>query len=88
MIQDTLDDCVKENVIQFKGVLRSLYVEHNQSQALVREAIEQSLTITIDMDLTGRPTSENAKGAKKGYFSKKRAIYGCQLARVLMPDTL
>jgi len=87
VIQDTLDDCVKENVIQFKGVLRSLYVEHNQSQALVREAIEQSLTITIDMDLTGRPTSENAQGAKKGYFSKKRGIYGRQLARVLMPDT-
>jgi hypothetical protein len=69
-------------VIQFKGVLRSLYVEHNQSQALVREAIEQSLTATIDMDLTGRPVSENAQGAKKGYFSKKRGIYGRQLARV------
>ena len=87
VIQDTLDGCVKENVVQFKGVLKSLYVEHNQSQALVREAIEQSLTVTIDMDLTGRPISENAQGAKKGYFSKKRGIYGRQLARVLMPDT-
>ena len=87
VIQDTLDGCVDANVIQLKGVLRSLYVEHNQSQALVREAIEQSLTATIDMDLTGRPVSENAQGAKKGYFSKKRGIYGRQLARVLMPDT-
>ena len=87
VIQDTLDGCVAENVVQLKGVLRSLYVEHNQSQVLVREAIEQSLTVTIDMDLTGRPVSENAQGAKKGYFSKKRGIYGRQLARVLMPDT-
>ncbi len=87
VIQDTLDGCVNANVIQLKGVLRSLYVEHNQSQVLVREAIEQSLTVTIDMDLTGRPVSENAQGAKKGYFPKKRGIYGRQLARVLMPDT-
>ena len=87
VIQDTLDDCVKENVVQFKGVLRSLYAKHNQSQVLVTEAIEQVKTITIDMDLTGRPTSENAQGAKKGYFSRKRGIYGRQLARVLVPDT-
>jgi hypothetical protein len=87
VIQDTLDDCVNENVVQLKGVLRSLYVEHNQSQALVTQAIEQVKTITIDMDLTGRPTSENAEGAKKGYFSSKRGIYGRQLARVLVPDT-
>ena len=87
VIQDTLDCCVEENVVQLKEVLRSLYVEHNQSQALVREAIEQVKTITLDMDLTGRPTSENAQGAKKGYFSGKRGIYGRQLARVLMPDT-
>ena len=87
VIQDTLDGCVDANVVQLKEVLRSLYVEHNQSQVLVREAIEQSLTVTIDMDLTGRPVSENAQGAKKGYFSKKRGIYGRQLARVLMPDT-
>jgi len=53
----------------------------------VTEAIEQVKTITIDMDLTGRPVSENAEGAKKGYFSRKRGIYGRQLARVLVPDT-
>ena len=87
VIQDTLDGCVDANVIQLKGVLRSLYVEHNQSQVLVREAIEQVKTVSIDMDLTGRPVSANAEGAKKGYFSKKRGIYGRQLARVLMPDT-
>ena len=33
VIQDTLDSCVDDNVIQLKGVLRSLYIEHNQSQA-------------------------------------------------------
>jgi len=87
VIQDTLDGCVDANVIQLKGVLRSLYVEHNQSQVLVREAIEQVKTVSIDMDLTGRAVSANAEGAKKGYFSKKRGIYGRQLARVLMPDT-
>ena len=87
VIQDTLDSCVLDNVIQLKGVLRSLYIEHNQSQAQLTKAIEQSETITIDMDLTGRPVSENAEGAEKGYFSRKRGIYGRQLARVLVPDT-
>jgi len=87
VIQDTLDSCTQENVVELKGVLRSLYIEHNQSQTLVTEAIEQSSTIIIDMDLTGRPVSPKAQGAKKGYFSKKRGIYGRQLARVLVPDT-
>ena len=87
VIQDTLDSCVLHNVVQLKGVLRSLYIEHNQSQAQLTKAIEQSETITIDMDLTGRPVSENAQGAEKGYFSRKRGIYGRQLARVLVPDT-
>ena len=87
VIQDTLDICVSENVVQLKGVLRSLYIEHNQSQALVTRAIEQSETLTIDMDLTGRPVSANAQGAEKGYFCRKRGIYGRQLARVLVPDT-
>ncbi len=87
VIQDTLDGCVLENVVQFKGVLRSLYIAHNQSQALVTKAIEQSETLTIDMDLTGRPVSANAQGAKKGYFSRKRGINGRQLARVLVPET-
>ena len=87
VIQDTLDSCTQENVVELKGVLRLLYIEHNQSQTLVTEAIEQSSTIIIDMDLTGRPVSPKAQGAKKGYFSKKRGIYGRQLARVLVPDT-
>ena len=87
VIQDTLDICVSENVVQLKGVLRSLYIEHNQSQALVTRAIEQSETLTIDMDLTGRPVSANAQGAEKGCFCRKRGIYGRQLARVLVPDT-
>ena len=87
VIQDTLDSCVLDNVVQLKGVLRTLYIEHNQSQAQLTKAIEQSETITIDMDLTGRPVSENAQGAEKGYFSRKRGIYGRQLARVLVPDT-
>ena len=87
VIQDTLDGCVKANVVQLKGVLRSLYLEHNQSQSLLAKAIEQSKTIVIDMDLTGRPVSQNAEGAKKGYFSGRRGIYGRQLARVLVPNT-
>ena len=32
VIQDTLDACVKENVVQLKGVLRSLYLEHNPGE--------------------------------------------------------
>ena len=87
VIQDTLDDCVGENVVQLKGVLRSLNAQHNQSQMLVTAAIEKAKTLTIDMDLTGRPISRHAQGANKGYFSGKRGCYGRQLARVLVPDT-
>ncbi len=75
---------MQTNLLEIQAILGEL---KDDSQALVREAIEQSLTVTIDMDLTGRPTSENSQGAKKGYFSRKRGIYGRQLARVLMPDT-
>jgi len=33
------------------------------------------------------PASKKAQGAKKGYFSGKRNIYGRQLARILVPET-
>ena len=87
VIQDTLDGCVDANVVQLKQALTDIYREHNRSCALVTEAIEQVKTLTIDMNLTGRPVSQNAQGAEKGYFSKNRGIYGRQLARVLVPDT-
>ena len=62
----TLIDCIKE--VKSKWVKRieswRIYREHNRSQVLVTEAIEQGKTITIDMDLTEHPVSENAQGAK------------------------
>ena len=78
VIQGTLDASNGENVQQFQGVLQPLYGQHNQSQRLVREAFEQGELVTIDLDLMGLPCSKSAEGAKKGYFSKRRGVYGRQ----------
>lgn len=87
VIQDTLDACTSENVVQLEGVVDNLFKRHSQSQVLFEQTLQVEKTTTIDMDLTGRPTSKRAAGAKKGYFPGKRGAYGRQLARVIVPDT-
>jgi hypothetical protein len=87
VIQDTLDVCVPQNVVQLEGALFQIFVQHNRSQSLLFDALVESREVTIDMDLSGLPASKNAEGSSKGYFSKRRGTYGRQLARIIVPDT-
>jgi predicted Zn-dependent peptidase len=87
IIQDTLSACTEENVLQLETAIEKLFEQHNLSQEYLCEARKQQQVVTIDLDLSGQPASKNAEGSSKGYFSKKRNIYGRQLARVLVPNT-
>ena len=87
IIQDTLSACTEENVLQLETAIEQLFEQHNLSQEYLCEARKQQQLVTIDLDLAGQPASQNAEGSSKGYFSKKRNIYGRQLARVLVPHT-
>ncbi|MHC4397942.1 MAG: transposase [Planctomycetota bacterium] len=87
VIQDTIDACQVENVIQLEGALLQIFCQQNKSQALLFDALVESRETTIDMDLSGLPASKNAEGSSKGYFSKRRGTYGRQLARIIVPDT-
>ena len=86
-IQRTLSASIDENVVQFEDALQQVWTQHNQSIALLRDATRAQKIVTIDIDLSGHPASKNAQGARKGYFSGKRNIYGRQLARVVFPLT-
>ena len=79
--------CVPQNVVQLEQALFQIFAQHNQSQALLFDALVESREVTIDMDLSGLPASKNAEGSSKGYFSKRRGTYGRQLARIIVPET-
>jgi len=87
VIQRTLSASVAENVVQFEDALQQIWTQHNRCVALLKDATQAQKIVTIDIDLSGHPASKNAQGARKGYFSGKRNIYGRQLARVVFPST-
>jgi hypothetical protein len=87
VIQDTLDVCVQENAIQLQQAILEIFGQHNRSQALLFDALVDNREVTIDLDLSGLPASKKAEGSEKGYFSKRRGIYGRQLARIIVPET-
>ena len=87
VIQRTLCTSIDENVVQLEAALEQIWTQENQSVSFLENAAREQKIVTIDIDLSGQPTSKNAQGASKGYFSGKRNIYGRQLARVVFPDT-
>ncbi len=87
MIQNTLDVCVQENPIQLEQAISQIYLKQNLSQALLFDALVDQREVIIDMDLSGLPSSKQAEGSEKGYFSKRRGTYGRQLARIIVPET-
>jgi hypothetical protein len=87
VIQDTLNAATVENIQQLEDALKVIWDENNLTVALLENAQREERVTTIDMDLSGMPASKKAEGAKKGYFSGKRNIYGRQLARILVPET-
>ena len=74
VVQNTLDACVEENVIQMQGALDIFYRRHSQGY---RHNYKKHWQL-LDVDMTGRPCGKKADFASKGYFAKQRNRRGRQ----------
>lgn len=87
VIQETLNAATEENVEQLELALKTIWDQNNLTISLLKDAKIEGKLVTIDIDLSGQPTSKNAEQSTKGYFAGKKNVYGRQLARVLVSDT-
>ena len=74
VVQDTLDACTEENVVQMQAALDLIYRQHSQGYCHNYQKGWQLL----DADMTGRPCGKKAAFATKGYFAKQRNRRGRQ----------
>lgn len=74
VVQDTLDACKAENVVQMQAALDQIYRQHSQGYGHDYQKSWQLL----DVDMTGRPCGQKAAFASKGYFAKQRNRRGRQ----------
>jgi hypothetical protein len=74
VVQDSLDACNMENVIQMQAALDQVYRQHSQGYGHNYQKDWQLL----DVDMTGRPCGKKAAFATKGYFAKQRNRRGRQ----------
>ena len=81
-ISRILNACSPLQVIQMREASESLF--HWLGQAH-RHDFRNGL-LRLDIDLTGMPASKRAEGSTKGYFSRRRNIYGRQLVRIGATD--
>jgi hypothetical protein len=79
VVQDTLDACTAENVIQMQVALAGIYRTHSQGFTHDYRARAQLL----DVDMSGLPCGPKAAFGTKGYFAQQRNRRGRQLGRVL-----
>jgi hypothetical protein len=79
VVQDTLDACTPENVVQMQQAMNSIYRQHSQGY---RHAYHQTWQL-LDVDMTGRPCGKKAAFASRGYFAKQRNRRGRQVGYVL-----
>jgi hypothetical protein len=79
VVQDTLDACTTENVVQMQAALDEIYRRHSQGY---RHKYEQELQV-LDIDTTGRPCGPKAALATKGYFAHRPNRRGRQEGYVL-----
>jgi hypothetical protein len=77
VLQDTLDACTPENILQMKQAMADIYRKHSQGY-------RHNYTTTfqlLDADMTGMPCGKKAEFATLGYFAHQRDCRGRQLAR-------
>ena len=74
VVQDTLDACSEENVVQMQAALDLIYRRHSQGY---RHNYQKGWQL-LDADMTGRPCGKKAAFASKGYFAKQRNRRGRQ----------
>ncbi len=79
LVQDTLNACTPQNVVQMEHALDAIYRQHSQGYQHDYEADFQIL----DVDMSGLPCGPKAAFATKGDFAKPRNRRGRQLGRVL-----
>ena len=79
VVQETLDACTAENVVQMEQAVQTIYRQHSQGYQHDYTADWQIL----DVDMSGMPCGPKAAFATKGYFAKQRNRRGRQLGRVL-----
>src|SRR6266481_6959301 len=68
VVQQTLDACTDENVIQMQQAIDEIYREHS---AAYRHEYHNAYQI-LDLDMSGMPCGPKAALATKGYFAKQR----------------
>lgn len=79
MVQETLDRCTGDSVLQMEQALDIIYRQHSHGYGHDYATDWQIL----DVDMTGMPCGPKAAFATKGYFAKQRNRRGRQLGRVL-----
>jgi hypothetical protein len=79
VVQDTLDACTAENVVQMQEAMKTIYRQHSQGYG---HNYQQEWQL-LDVDITGRPCGKKAAFASRGYFAKQRNRRGRQIGYVL-----
>ncbi len=79
VVQQTLDACSDENVMQMQEALNQIFREHSRA---FRHEYQGSYQI-LDIDMSGMPCGPKAALATKGYFANQRNRRGRQLGRVV-----
>src|SRR5437660_4307608 len=78
VVQETLDACTPDNVMQLQQALDEIYRQHSQS---VQHDYQASFLL-LDVDMSGLPCGPKAAFATKGYFAGQYHRRGRQGGRV------
>jgi hypothetical protein len=82
VVQDTLDACTAQNVVQMEQAMNTIYRQHSQGYG---HDYDQQWQL-LDVDMTGRPCGKKAAFASRGYFAKQRNRRGRQVGYVLATE--
>lgn len=74
VVQDTLDACTEQNVMEMHRAMEQIFRRHSQSY---RHDYQQEWQV-LEVDMSGRPCGRKAALASKGYFAKQRNRRGRQ----------
>jgi hypothetical protein len=78
VIADTLDAATSEDVAALRAMLEAQFRRHSQTR---RHDLGQAI-LTLDVDLSPMPSSQQCEGAERGYFGRCRSKTGRKLVRV------
>ena len=78
-VQDTLDACTDENVLQMQEAFTAILRTHSR---VAHHNFRRDFLV-VDGDLTGLPCGPKAEGSDKGYLSGEGIRHGRQLGRMV-----